>query len=191
METVRDLTETDIISVLHKVVTAHLKRTTFTSSPDVDAMQVDSSPARTQDTPSLEEYLGKCVSYDASASGLRLALRKNLGGVEETVAVLQVLESWMRKWGEAEDKLGIFAVPPPASKDGPAQPLPELSKVKASVDNIEAHLMNPFNRWYRSSKRSSTSPFSPSSNTLQRTQSSNPSPAKSNQNSSSRTRSSS
>jgi len=145
-ETVRDLTETDIISVLHKVTTAHLKRTSSTSSPDADAMQVDSSPARTQDAPSLEEYLGKCISYDMSASGLRQALRKSLGEVEETVAVLQVLESWMRKWGEVEDKLGVFAVSSPIPKDGPAQPLPELSKVKAFVGDIETHLMSPFNR---------------------------------------------
>ena len=129
METVRDLTETDIISVLRKVTIAHLKRTKPAPAPDADAMQVDPSPAQTQDTPSLEEYLGRCVSYDASASGLRLALRKNLGEVEETVAVLQVLESWMRKWGEAEDELGVFAVPSPTPTEGSTQPLPELSKV--------------------------------------------------------------
>ena len=146
MEAVRDLTETDIISVLHKVTTAHLKRATFTPSSDADAMQVDSSSAQTQDTPSLEEYLGKCVSYDTSASGLRLALRKNLGEVEEAVAVLRVLESWMRKWGEAEDKLGVFAASSPSSKDRPAQPLPELSKVKPSFSNVEARLTSPFNR---------------------------------------------
>jgi hypothetical protein len=145
METVRDLTETDIVSLLHKVTAAYLKRATSTSSLDADAMQVDSS-AQTQDTPSLEEYLGKCVSYDTSASGLRLALRKNLGDVEETVAVLQMLESWMRKWGEAEDKHGVFVVSSPASKDGPARSLPELSKVKPSVGDTEAHLMSPVNR---------------------------------------------
>ena len=146
MVTVRDLTEIDIISVLHKVTTEHLKRTISAPPSDADAMQVDSSSAQTQDTPSLEEYLGKCVSYDMSASGLRLALRKSLGEVEETVAVLQVLESWMRKWGENEDKLGVFTVSSPASNDGPAQPLPELSKVKASIGDREAHLMSPFNR---------------------------------------------
>jgi len=146
METVRDLTETDIISVLHKVMTAHLKRATSASPPDADAMQIDSSSARTQDTPSLEEYLGKCISYDTSETGLRLALRKSLGEVEETVAVLQVLESWMRRWSETEDKLGVFAVSSPASNDGPAQPLPELSKVKVSIGGREAHLMSLFNR---------------------------------------------
>lgn len=144
METVRDLTETDIISVLHKVTIAHLRRTPPGSSPDVDAMQVDSSPTQIQDTPSLEEYLGRCVSYDTSASGLRLALRKNLGEVEETVAVLQVLESWMRKWNEAEDKLGVFTVSSSASKDNSMQPLPELSKVRAPVGDTEAHLIGPF-----------------------------------------------
>ena len=130
METVRDLTETDIISVLHKVTIAHLKRTKSAPAPDADAMQVDPSSAQTQDTPSLKEYLGRCISYDTSASGLRLALRKNLGEVEETVVVLQVLESWMRKCGEAEDELGVFAVPSPTPTGGSTQPLPELSKVK-------------------------------------------------------------
>ena len=131
METVCDLTETDIISVLHKVAVAHLKHTKSTSSPDVDAMQVDPSPAQTQDTPSLEEYLSRCVSYDTSASSLRLALRKNLGEVEEIVAVLRVLESWMEKWGEAEDKIGVFAASS-TSKDGPTEQLPELFKVTTS-----------------------------------------------------------
>ena len=128
METVRDLTEMDIISVLHKVVIAQLKRTKPTSSLDTDAMEVDPPSTQTQDTPPLEEYLSRCVSYDTSASALRLALRKNLGEVEETVAVLQVLESWMRKWGENENKLGVFAASS-VSNDGPAQPLPELLKV--------------------------------------------------------------
>ena len=133
METVCDLTETDIISTLHKIIVAHLKHTGSASSLDADAMQVDLSPAQTQDTPSLEDYLAKCVPYDTTASGLRLALRKNLSDVEETVAILQVLESWMKKWGEAEDKLGVFAASTLSSKDGPAQSLPELFKVTASA----------------------------------------------------------
>lgn len=134
MESVCDLTETDIISVLHKVTIVHLKRTNpKLSSDDADAMQVDSSPAQVQDTLSLEEYLGRCISYDTSASGLRLALRKNLGEVEQTMAVLQVLESWMKKWGEAEDKLGVFATSSSTPKDGPVRPLPELSKVTAPI----------------------------------------------------------
>lgn len=141
METVCDLTETDIVSVLHKVTTARLKHTKPTLS-DGDAMQVDPSPAQTQDTPSLEEYLARCVSYDATTSGLRLALRKNLSEVEEVVAVLRVLESWMKKWGEAEDKLGIFAAVSPPSKDGPVQQLPELPKVFVSVANAEVFLTN-------------------------------------------------
>lgn len=119
----------DIISVLHKVVVAHLERTKPTSSFDTDAMEIDPPSAQTQDTPSLEEYFSRCVSYDTSAPALRLALRKNLGDVEETVAVLQVLESWMRKWDENENKLGVFAASSPVSNDGPAQPLPELLKV--------------------------------------------------------------
>ena len=131
METVRDLTETDIISVLHKVTIAHLK---LTKSTEADVMQVDPSPAQTQDTPSLEEYLNRCVSYDTTASGLRLALRKNLSEVEETVAVLQVLESWMKQWGEAEDTLGVFLASSPTSKDSPTQQLPELSKVTPSIE---------------------------------------------------------
>ena len=140
METVRDLTETDITSVLHKVTIAHLKRTKSTASPDENTMQVDPLPAQIQDTPSLEEYLSRCVSYDTSASSLRLALRKNLSEVEETVAVLQVLESWMKRWGEAEDKLGVFAASSPSTKDGSTQPMPELSKVGPFARDTEVFL---------------------------------------------------
>lgn len=140
MDTVRDLTETDIISVLHKVTTAHLKRTKHASPSDVDGMQVDPTPVQTQDTPPLEEYLGRCVSYDTSAPALRLALRKHLGDVEESVAVLQVLESWMRKWGEVEDELGVFAAYAPSSEDSPTQRLPEPSKVPASVRSMKKNL---------------------------------------------------
>lgn len=142
METVRDLTEMDIIYVLHKVAIGHLKHSKFASPPDVDAMEVDPTSIQTRDTPSLEEYLGRCVSYDTSASLLRLALRKNLGDVEETLAVLQVLESWMRKWGEAEDELGVFTVCSPSSKHGLTQ-LPELPKVPASIGNIKTYLTDP------------------------------------------------
>jgi len=99
-------------------------------------MQVDPSPVQVRDTPSLEEYLSKCVSYNTTASGLRLAVRRNLGEVEQTMAVLRVLESWMKKWGDAEDELGVFAEPSSASKDGPALPLPELSKVVSFIQAI-------------------------------------------------------
>ena len=154
METVHDLTETDIISVLHKVTIAHLERSKSTSPLDVDVMQVDHASVRTQDILSLEEFLGRCVSYDTSASALRLALRKNLSDAEEIVAVLQVLGSWMKKWGEAEDEVGVFAVYSSSSKDDPTRQLPEPSKVSASIGNMKICLMVPFNRLYRSSKRS-------------------------------------
>jgi len=131
METVRDLTETDIISVLHKVTIAHLKHT---KSTEADAMQVDPSLVQAQDTPSLGEYLGRCVSYDTTVSGLRLALRKNLSEVEEVVAVLQTLETWMKMCGEAEDTLGVFTA---SSGDAPTQQLPELSKVTGSIRDIK------------------------------------------------------
>ena len=186
METVCDLTETDIITVLHKATTAHLK-----SSPGADAMQVDPSTTQIQDTPSLGEYLNRCVSYDMTASGLRLALRKNLSEVEETVAVLQVLESWMKKWAEAEDTLGIFPASSSGANDGPTQRLPDLSKVTSSTRNTEMDLINPVHRWYRSSKRSWTPLFSPFFNIPRRTRSSDPSPTKLSQNSSSSTKSNS
>jgi hypothetical protein len=153
METVCDLTETDIISVLHRVTIAHLRRTKSTSSPDVDVMQVDPAPIQAQDMPSLEEYLGRCVSYDVSASAPRLALRKNLGGVEKVSAVLQVLESWMRKWGEAEDEFGIFPASSLGSEDIPTRQLPELSKVLAFIRDTEIWLTDVLDRLYRSSKR--------------------------------------
>lgn len=117
-------------------------------------MQVDHASVRTQDILSLEEFLGRCVSYDTSASALRLALRKNLSDAEEIVAVLQVLGSWMKKWGEAEDEVGVFAVYSSSSKDDPTRQLPEPSKVSASIGNMKICLMVPFNRLYRSSKRS-------------------------------------
>lgn len=185
METVRDLAETDIISVLHTVTVAHLKHTKSMSPPDVDAMRTDTAPVQAQDTSSLEEYLGRCVSYDTSASALRLALRKQLGDVEESMAVLQVLESWMRKWGKVEDELGVFAAHLPLSKDGSTQQLPELSKVLAYTWNVNTNLTNPLYRLYRSSKRCWTPRYFPSSNTLQPIRSFVPSPIKSSQSSSS------
>lgn len=153
METVSDLTETDMISVLHRVTIAHLKRAKSTMPPDADVMQVDPAPVQTQDIPSLEEYLGKCVSYDTSASALRLALRKNLGDVEEVSVVLQVLESWMRKWGETEDEFGIFPASSSGSEDVPTRQLPELSKVLMSIGGLEIYLTDPLHRSYCSSKR--------------------------------------
>ena len=154
MEAVPDLTETDIISVLHKVTLAHLNRAKSTSSPDTDEMQVEPAPVQTQGTSSLEEYLGRCVSYDTSASALRLALRKSLSDVAEVVAVLQVLESWMRKWGEAENELGVFVATSPVSEDGPTQQLPESSKVRTLPDCVKTHLKDLLGRLYRSFKQS-------------------------------------
>jgi len=45
-----------------------------------------------------------------------------------------VLELWVKKWGEAEDKLGVFAAS--SSTDGPTPPLPELSKVASFIQAI-------------------------------------------------------
>lgn len=153
METVSDLTEADVIAVLHQVAVAHLKSQKASPS-DSEAMQVDVAAIQTQDTPSLVDFLRSCVSYNTSAPALRLALKKNLDDVEEALAVLQVLESWIRKWGEAEDEFGIFLTSSSASRNCSTQQLPELSKVLLPLRVMKMYLIGPLPRSYLSLKRS-------------------------------------
>jgi len=104
LSAVIDLPESDIISLLAKVVAHHRQ-----SNPD--AMQVDSpSPSG---PPTLPAFLALCVTYSASPGPLRVALRKHLPDAEAIVCVLEVLDGWIGKWGEEELRL----VPEKVKKD--------------------------------------------------------------------------
>ncbi|KAH9938085.1 uncharacterized protein B0H18DRAFT_1112274 [Fomitopsis serialis] len=102
MSNVIDLPESDIISLLAKVVAHHRQ-----SNPD--AMQVDSPSS----PPALPAFLALCVTYSTSPGPLRVALRKHLPDAEAVVCVLEVLDSWVGQWSEEE----LSLVPEKVKKD--------------------------------------------------------------------------
>lgn len=125
----RDLPETDIMTLLQSVVTAHRNQPSATS----DAMQVDSTTAAPEGIPSLATFLSLCVSYNYSAPALRLALRKHMPQVEDVVCVLEVLESWISTH-ENEASGWVTTSPEPASVNEKDHSLsPKLDKVHSSI----------------------------------------------------------
>jgi hypothetical protein len=123
-DTVRDLPEGDIISLLHTVVVAHKQRNNSATS---DAMEVDSSISQ-QGIPPLDEYLSLCVSYNYSHPALRLALRQHIPQGEDIVFLLKILESWITARSVEETDLTELTT---SKRD-----IPPLDKVRGL-----------FNRW--------------------------------------------
>lgn len=92
LETVPDISEAEIISLLHEVASHHRKNTQHASGND-DAMQTDSkSPSS---PPPLADFLSSCVLYNTSPAPLRVAIRQNFSDAEDIVAVLKVLDEWI------------------------------------------------------------------------------------------------
>ncbi|KZT05551.1 uncharacterized protein LAESUDRAFT_655546 [Laetiporus sulphureus 93-53] len=86
METVSDLPETDIITLLAETVTRHRQ-----SASHEDAMQVDLPSG----TFSLLAFLALCINYPTSPAALRVALHQQLSEAGSLVAVLDALDGWV------------------------------------------------------------------------------------------------
>ncbi|TFY67644.1 hypothetical protein EVJ58_g1487 [Rhodofomes roseus] len=108
LSTVIDLPESDIISLLAKIVAHHRQ-----SNTNPDAMQVDSPSPPFSTPPTLPAFLALCVTSPASPGPLRVALRKHLPDAEDVLCLIEVLDRWVGKWGEEELRL----VPDRVKKD--------------------------------------------------------------------------
>ncbi|KAF7965939.1 hypothetical protein HWV62_40764 [Athelia sp. TMB] len=97
-ETVLDISESDMISLLQAVIKHHRG-----SAAAEDAMQVDSVPLGS--VPSLPAFLFTCVSYATSPAPLRLALRQHMPAAEDVMVVLEVLDEWISEWNAFSLKL--------------------------------------------------------------------------------------
>jgi hypothetical protein len=89
-----DIPESEITDCLQVVVTQH-RQTELASN--ADAMQVDSvSPIA--DIPALPPFLASCVTYATTPVALRAAMRRSLKDPDDLLAVVKVLEMWVRQW---------------------------------------------------------------------------------------------
>ncbi|OCH94292.1 hypothetical protein OBBRIDRAFT_770017 [Obba rivulosa] len=132
MQTVTDVPEGNMMSLLAKVVAARRSEQPVTE----DAMQIDSAPAALADTdlPSLASFLALCVAYPTTPATLRIALREHLREAEGLTAVLSVLSSWIDRWG-AEDEL---LLPEGVAKDAHGVPVPVFpAQEKRDIPPIE------------------------------------------------------
>ncbi len=96
MQKVNDIPEPDLIDTLRDCISAHLAmRKGDGSTMDVDHVQ------RSSRTPlSLDRMVALLVGYPVSAPPFRVALRDILSNAEEITAVLKVLATWVKAWGE-------------------------------------------------------------------------------------------
>ena len=108
---VTDLPESDLISLLSQVVTAHQEA----SEGDENVMEVDiaSSP------PSLSAFLAQCVLYPATPAQQRSALRRHLPDAAAVLPVLQILDNWIAQhtadddmWFSSENAADASMLPP-------------------------------------------------------------------------------
>ncbi|KAF5387687.1 hypothetical protein D9615_000759 [Tricholomella constricta] len=95
-----DLSETEIMECLHSVVVRH-RLDERVASQDDGAMDVDSI----SDLPSLPSFLALCVGYTTTPPALRSAMRQYFKEAEDILAVLKVLETWLKQWAKRDVKL--------------------------------------------------------------------------------------
>ncbi|KAJ7243378.1 hypothetical protein B0H12DRAFT_1236417 [Mycena haematopus] len=100
---VTDLAESDLMFIL-QFIAEHSRK-----ADGADAMEVDSSPLGV--IPTLSSFLNACVRYPTSPAALRAAIHQHLKQPEDMVAVLEILDDWIRRWRGAE----IIALPPKKS----------------------------------------------------------------------------
>lgn len=132
MQTVSDISEADIIALLHRVVEAH-RKSHSSSSVAENAMEVDFVST---DLPSLPAFLSQVVRYPMSSSALRVALRQHLADAEDLICVLTVLDVWIEARCSEEVRLlpdqvkkDLHGVPIPLYTERKKDDLPPLDKV--------------------------------------------------------------
>ncbi|TFK94274.1 hypothetical protein K466DRAFT_476809 [Polyporus arcularius HHB13444] len=129
MRTVSDLPESNIMTVLSQVVTAH--RRTTSSSTDENAMDVDPNPTPAGSPPALPTFLAQCVVYPYTPALQRTALRKHLADAADLTPVLEVLDKWIVQHTADDALLSPGAAAEPASAD-----VPPLDKTLAFVQTL-------------------------------------------------------
>ncbi|KAF8897865.1 hypothetical protein BD779DRAFT_1465949 [Infundibulicybe gibba] len=100
---VLDITESEIIDSL-KFVINHHRQTSSTAPNDASAMTVD-TPTTTpgdQIVPPLPVFLASCVRYSTTPSPLQAAFSRYLHEAEDVLAVLLVLDGWIRNWNKKD-----------------------------------------------------------------------------------------
>lgn len=130
LKTVMDISEGDVMALLHTSAAAARQR-----KPDEDAMRVDA--ASDSSMPSLQSVLSLCVTYTMSAPALRLAIRQHLRDAAELTVILQVLNEWINTWC-AEDvpllpkrtKKDLHGALVPVLEEKQKGALPPLDKVR-------------------------------------------------------------
>lgn len=96
VETVMDIPEDAIVSLLSKTVAHHRQ-----VRPASDDMQVDAALVLSE-FPSLADFLARCVTYPASPGALRAAIRAHLADTDGLLPVIGLLDEWIGH-GCAED----------------------------------------------------------------------------------------
>ncbi|KAG5648709.1 hypothetical protein DXG03_000056 [Asterophora parasitica] len=131
-----DLSEAEIVESIQLVVARHRAQI-----QDDDAMEVDS----TSDLPSLPSFLALCISYNTTPPALRSALRVYFKEAEDILAVLKVLEIWLKQWTKRDVKLlpskkdlskNEHGVPVLKEKEEVHGDLPALPKVLAFLQTL-------------------------------------------------------
>lgn len=96
IDTVIDIPEADLISVLKLAVNTHRQRGSG------DAMLVDSSE---REVPTLASVLASSVRCPSSPAALRAAIHSQLSDAEDICCVLEVLDEWLVTWSSKDVSL--------------------------------------------------------------------------------------
>jgi hypothetical protein len=96
MQNVNDIPEADLIDILRDCILEHVA----TQKGDRSAMDVDHTQRSPRTPLSLDCMVSLLVRYPVSGPPFRVALRDILSNAEEITAVLKVLATWVKAWGE-------------------------------------------------------------------------------------------
>jgi len=96
MQSVNDIPEAELIDILRDCISAQVAM----REGDGSTMDVDHAPRPSRTPLSLDRMLSLLVGYPVSGPPFRVALRDILSNAEAITAVLKVLATWVKAWGE-------------------------------------------------------------------------------------------
>jgi hypothetical protein len=137
--TVLDISESELTDTLQTVVSRHRQ----TTAAARDAMDVDPPPSSGDAVPALPVFLQHVANYPTSRGPLVIAFRTHMKEAEDTMAVLEILNTWLIRRTNMDERLlpskkdlrkteqGVWVVVGRKSDKKKEEDIPSLEKVNS------------------------------------------------------------
>jgi len=125
MQNVNDIPEAELIDTLRGCISAHFAM----QKGDKSTMDVYHVQRSSRASLPLDRMLSLLVGYPVSGPPFRVALRDILSNAEEITAILKVLATWVKAWGEEDERDLMRRAWKAAESEGKKVALPRLDMV--------------------------------------------------------------